>query len=107
MYVPPVTNTSVGKFKYVVADIVVAVKPLVKVVPPVTVPPLKGRKSPDTPVDPVKLIPKFGYVPFIPMFVPPLIVTTWSGNVFTMVTRPLVVFAEIPVPPVTPLTGKF
>jgi hypothetical protein len=24
-----------------------------------------------------------------------------------MVTKPLVVFAEIPVPPVTPLTGKF
>ena len=58
-----------------------AVTPLVNIVPPVTVPPLNGRKSPDTPVDPVKLMPKFGYVPFTRIFVPPLIVTVWSGDV--------------------------
>ena len=34
--------------------------PEVKKVSPVTVPPLKGRYSPLTPVVPVKLTPKFG-----------------------------------------------
>ena len=53
-YVDPVTLMSVGKFWYVVADIVLAVKPPVKIVPPVTVPPLNGKKFPLTvDVDPV------------------------------------------------------
>ena len=45
-YVAPVVLTSVGKFWYVVADIVFAVKPFVKFVDPVTVPPLNGRYTP-------------------------------------------------------------
>ena len=53
-YVPPVTLMSNGKFKYVVADIVFAVNPLKNLVPPVTVPPLNGKKFPLTvDVDPV------------------------------------------------------
>ena len=39
-YVAPVTLISVGKFWYVVAEIVFAVKPPVKLVAPVTVPPV-------------------------------------------------------------------
>ena len=39
MYVPPVTNISVGKFKYVVADIVVAVNPCNDVLPVTINPP--------------------------------------------------------------------
>ena len=44
-----------GKFWYVVADIVLAVSPFVKLVGPFTVPPVKFE-----PVVPVKLTPKFG-----------------------------------------------
>ena len=40
--VPPV-NVVLGKFWYVVADIVFAVKPPLKIVAPDTVPPLNGR----------------------------------------------------------------
>ena len=35
-----------GKFKYVVADIVLAVTPLLNLVAPVTVPPLNGKYNP-------------------------------------------------------------
>ena len=45
MYVPPVTKISCGKFWYVVAEIVLAVKPLVNIVSPVTVPPDNGKKG--------------------------------------------------------------
>ena len=41
------------------------------------------------------------------MLVPPVIVTVWSGAIFVIVTVPLLVDAEIPVPFVTALTGKF
>ena len=60
---------SVGKFWYVVADIVFAVNPFVKLVAPVTVPPVK-----ELPVLPVKFTPKLGYVPAIWILVPPVIV---------------------------------
>ena len=49
LYVPPVTNISFGKLKYVVADIVLADNPFVNIVPPLTVPPDNGRKSPPLP----------------------------------------------------------
>ena len=49
---------------------------------------------------------KFGYVPPVVIPVPPLIVTVWSGEVFVIVTEPLLVDADIPVPFVTELTGR-
>ena len=91
-----------GKPKYVVAENVLALNPFVKKVEPDTVPPVKLD-----PVEPVKLTPKFGYVPLISIFVPPVIVTVWSGAELVIVTLPSVIEVEIPTPFVTPLIGKF
>jgi hypothetical protein len=46
----PAVNPLTGKFWYVVADIVLAVKPFVNVVEPVTVPPVKVVPDDVTPV---------------------------------------------------------
>jgi hypothetical protein len=45
-YVAPVTLISVGRFWYFAALIVVAVKPFVNIVDPVTVPPVNGVELP-------------------------------------------------------------
>ena len=76
-----------------------AVNPPVKLVAPDTVPPVKLE-----PVVPVKLTPKFGYDPSICIFVPPLIVTVWSGAVLTNTTAPVVELPDNPVPPLTDVT---
>ena len=52
------------------------------------------------------IIVKFGYVPPVVIPVPPLMVTIWSGAVLVIVTVPLLVDADIPNPFVTALTGK-
>ena len=57
-------------------------------------------------VPPVKLTPKLGYELTICILVPPVIITVRSGDVLVIVTVPLLVDADIPVPLVTALTGK-
>ena len=72
--------------------------------PPVKVPPVKGKKSPLAPPEPV--IVKLGYVPVIDTLPAPVKATVWSGDEFVTVIEPEPVTGEpdteIPVPAVIP-----
>ena len=49
---------------------------------------------------------KFGYVPPVVIPVPPLIVTVWSGAVLTNIIAPVVVLPDIPFVAVTLVTPE-